>query len=282
MTVWIGTSGWQYADWRGAFYPQRMAQRGWLEHYAAGFRTVELNASFYRLPSRQTFTVWATRTPADFLIAVKASRYLSHLKRLRDPARPVARLMEHASGLGDKLGPILVQLPPGFTADASRLTAALDEFPSGVRVTLEVRDTSWFTPQIRGLLAERNVALCLADRGSRWLTPCWRTADWTYVRFHWGSETPDPCYAEGALKARLGDLAVRWSADEDVFVYFNNDPRCCAVRDAARFARLCARAGLPATRAPSLDDVELAPPRGLTGIRREDQPLRRLDSHCPA
>jgi uncharacterized protein YecE (DUF72 family) len=259
MTAWIGTSGWQYADWRGAFYPQGLAQRAWLEHYARNFRTVELNASFYRLPSRQTFAGWAQRTPADFVVAVKASRYLTHMKRLREPAEPVARLLDRAGGLGAKLGPVLMQLPPDFAADLPRLAAALDAFPAGVRVAVEVRHDSWFTPQTHDLLTERNVALCLADRDARWLTPRWRTADWGYVRFHWGAGVPAPCYEVDTLAARLDEVAGLWSAQEDVFVYFNNDPQCCAVLDAARFALLCAKAGLPATRSPSLDQVRLAP-----------------------
>ena len=118
MVVRIGTSGWQYRDWRGPFYPKRLAQRAWLEHYATAFDTVESNAAFYRLPERRTFEAWAERTPPDFTMAVKASRYLTHIRRLRDPEEAVDRLVDRARGLGTKLGPVLVQLPPRFRADA--------------------------------------------------------------------------------------------------------------------------------------------------------------------
>ena len=152
MVVRIGTSGWQYRDWRGPFYPPRLAQRAWLEHYATGFDTVESNAAFYRLPERRTFEAWAERTPPDFTMAVKASRYLTHVRRLRDPEEAVDRLVGRARGLGSKLGPVLVQLPPRFRADAERLDRTLASFPAGWRVAVEVRDPSWEHEEIRAVL----------------------------------------------------------------------------------------------------------------------------------
>ncbi|CAN5270198.1 DUF72 domain-containing protein [soil metagenome] len=261
MRAWIGTSGWQYADWRAAFYPPTLPQAEWLEHYAGRFRTVELNNSFYRLPPRATFERWARRTPADFVVAVKASRYLSHMKRLRDPVEPVGRLMDGAAGLGAKLGPVLVQLPASFKVDAARLAAALDVFPEEVRVAVELRDPSWFREPVRAVLADRNAALCLADRDEVWVTPRWRTADWGYVRFHAGDGTPRPCYRAATLHARMGELAGLWPADELVFVFFNNDPHCCAVRDAVAFARACAEHGVACTRVPAGDVTPAAAER---------------------
>ncbi|MBW3602246.1 MAG: DUF72 domain-containing protein [Actinobacteria bacterium] len=253
MRVWIGTSGWQYADWRAAFYPPTVPQGQWLEHYAARFRTVELNNSFYRLPPRSRFEQWARRTPDDFVVAVKASRYLSHMKRLRDPDEPVGRLMHSAGGLGDKLGPVLVQLPASFKVDAARLAAALEAFPDQARVAVELRDPTWFCEPVRAVLAERNAALCLADRDEAWVTPRWRTADWGYTRFHVGRGTPRPCYRAATLRVRAGELARAWPADEPMFAFFNNDLRCCAVRDAVAFARACDDHGLPRTRVPAGD-----------------------------
>jgi uncharacterized protein YecE (DUF72 family) len=125
MPVLIGTSGWQYRDWRGGLYPEGVAQRRWLEHYATQYQTVENNNSFYRLPAAETFAGWRDRTPGDFVMAVKASRYLTHIRRLRDPAEPVARLLGAAAGLGPKLGPILLQLPPNLTAEPARLDACV-------------------------------------------------------------------------------------------------------------------------------------------------------------
>lgn len=250
MTVWIGTSGWQYADWRGTFYPTEVPQRAWLEHYAARFATVELNNSFYRLPERRSFEGWAARTPGDFHLAVKASRYLTHLKRLREPADPVALLLERAAGLGRKLGPVLLQLPPSFAVALDRLDATLSAFPPGVRVAVEFRHRSWYCAAAREVLAEHRAALSLAERGERWLTPGWRTAGWGYVRFHWGAD--GPCYGRRALARRARELARRWGPDDDLFVYFNNDPQGCAIRDAAVFAELVADAGLHPSRVPAL------------------------------
>ena len=128
MTVLVGTSGWQYRDWRDGLYPKGVPQRLWLEHYATTYMTVENNGTFYRLPARETFEGWRRRTPDDFVMAVKASRYLTHVRRLRDPAEPVARLLGAASGLGPKLGPVLLQLPPTMTAEPALLDACLAEF----------------------------------------------------------------------------------------------------------------------------------------------------------
>ncbi len=251
MTVWIGTSGWQYRDWRGRFYPAGLPQGRWLEAYAAGFATVESNNAFYRLPEQRVFEAWAERTPADFVMAVKVSRYLTHIRRLRDPAEPVERFVDRVAGLRDKLGPALLQLPPQLRCDTDRLAATLDRFPPGMRVAVEFRHPSWFVDEVRELLTERRVALCLADR-RRPLTPLWRTADWTYLRFHEGRADPRPCYGRTALATWARRLAETWTGDEDVWVYFNNDPLGCAPRDAARFAGLVARAGLRPTRVPAV------------------------------
>jgi uncharacterized protein YecE (DUF72 family) len=179
MPVLVGTSGWQYRDWRGRFYPERLAQAKWLEHYAERFATVESNNAFYRLPEPHTFAAWAARTPGDFVMAVKVSRFLTHVRRLRDPEEPVRRFVEHAGHLGTKLGPVLLQLPPSLKADLAVLGDALERFPSGVRVAVEPRHESWFSDQTRALLGERGAALCLADSPHR-TTPVWRTADWGY------------------------------------------------------------------------------------------------------
>jgi hypothetical protein len=178
VAVIIGTSGWQYRDWRGRFYPQRLPQRLWLEHYAQFFATVESNAAFYRLPELTTFTAWRERTPADFRWAVKASRYLTHIKRLREPEEPVARMMERAAGLGPKLDVVLLQLPPTLQADVDLLNACLGRFPTSVRVAVEPRHDSWWTDEVRALLERYGAALCWADRMEQPVAPLWRTAEW--------------------------------------------------------------------------------------------------------
>jgi uncharacterized protein YecE (DUF72 family) len=255
MTLAVGTSGWQYRDWRGRFYPERLAQSRWLEHFAARFATVEVNNAFYRLPETSTFERWQKATPADFVIAVKASRYLTHIRRLREPAGPVELLVSRMRGLGDRLGPVLLQLPPTLRADPARLDETLASFPAGVRVAVEVRHRSWFGDEVRAVLERRGAALCLADRDSRPLTPMWRTADWAYLRLHAGRGAHAPGYGDGALRSWALRLAQLWGKGVDGYVYFNNDERCCAVRDAARFAVLAERAGLGVTRVPAASEL---------------------------
>lgn len=230
----IGTSGWQYADWRGVLYPHGVPQRRWLHRYADTFTTVENNNAFYRLPARGTFEQWRDATPPGFAMAVKASRYLTHMKRLNDPAEPVARLMNAAGGLGAKLGPVLLQLPPTLRADPGRLDACLRRFPGGVRVAVEPRHPSWWTDETRGVLEHHGAALCWADRLGRPLTPLWRTADWLYLRFHEGPAEPWPRYDDVTLRAWARELA----AADDAYAYFNNDPGGAAVHDALRFITL--------------------------------------------
>jgi uncharacterized protein YecE (DUF72 family) len=256
MPVLLGTSGWQYRDWRGRFYPERLAQAKWLEHYAGQFATVVSNNAFYRLPDPHTFAAWAERTPADFVMAVKASRYLTHIRRLRDPQEPVRRFLAHAGYLGAKLGPVLLQLPPTLKADLGALRETLLEFPPQVRVAVEPRHETWFTDSTRALLAAHGAALCLVDTPRR-RSPLWRTAEWSYLRFHEGTATPRPCYGEAALSRWAEVLAGTWGPRADLYVYFNNDPGCCAVRDAARFARAVAAVGLRPTRTPSPDEVRV-------------------------
>jgi len=178
MPFLVGTSGWQYADWRARFYPAKLPQRLWLEHHAEQFGTVEVNNAFYRLPARAVFEGWAARTPPDYVVTVKASRFLTHIKRLAEPREPVSRLMDRVAGLGDKLGAVLLQLPPTLRLDAAALDGCLACFPVGTRVAVEPRHESWWVPEIRALLAARSAALVWADRASVPLTPMWRTADW--------------------------------------------------------------------------------------------------------
>ena len=265
MTVWTGTSGWQYRDWRGGLYPAGVAQRRWLEHYASQYVTVENNSSFYRLPSAETFAGWRDRTPDDFVMAVKASRYLTHVRKLRDPAEPVARFLAAASALGAKLGPILVQLPPAFTAEPGRLDACLSEFRAAAlpgshgppRVAVEPRHPSWWTEEVRQILMAHDAALCWADRLGRPVAPLWRTARWGYLRFHEGRAAPWPSYGTQALRSWVDRVQQAWPPDADVYVYFNNDPGGAAVANSAVFAQQARSAGLPVTRTPPVGSVPL-------------------------
>jgi uncharacterized protein YecE (DUF72 family) len=232
--IWIGTSGWQYRDWRGPFYPHDVPQREWLRTYARRFPTVELNNSFYRLPSAEAFERWRADTPTGFVFAVKASRFLTHLKRLRDPREPVQLLWSRMERLRDKLGPVLFQLPPRFPADRDRLEELLRVLPSAVKPAVEFRDPSWYRPEIYDLLERSNAALVWPDRpGSRVELPL--TADWAYLRFHQGREASAGYDARKLRRwaERIQSLPVR-----ECWIYFNNDPGGAAPRDAAKLREL--------------------------------------------
>jgi uncharacterized protein YecE (DUF72 family) len=239
----IGTSGWQYRDWKPGFYDAKLPQRLWLERYAEAFATVEINNAFYRLPEKATFEAWRERTPDDFCFAVKMSRYLTHIKRLRDPEEPVARFLERAAGLGDKLGPVLLQLPPTLRADPAALAATLRLFPRSVRVAVEPRHPSWWIDPVRDVLGEHGAALVWADRRGRPQGPLWVTAGWCYLRFHEGRANPWPRYGVRALDSWLERIPSRATA----WAYFNNDQHGAATADASALAR---RARRPTTRTP--------------------------------
>lgn len=254
MTLHVGTCGWEYAHWRGRFYPTGPAPHDDLAYYASRFATVEVDGTFYRLPDAGVFDAWRDRVPDDFVFSIKASRFLTHVRRLKEPAEPVEHLMSRARRLGSKLGPVLLQLPPNMRSDPGRLGETLRAFGSGTRVAVEFRHASWFSDEIRALLERHDAALCLADRGSRLITPGWRTADWGYIRFHGGSGSPPGGYGRSALDARAG-LIRRLFGDADVFAYFNNDGYACALRDARIFALAAGRHGLKPTSVPSAREV---------------------------
>jgi uncharacterized protein YecE (DUF72 family) len=234
--VRIGTSGWQYRDWRDVLYPRGVPTRRWLATYADAFDTVEVNNTFYRLPERNRFEAWADEVPDDFTFAVKASRYITHIRRLRDVHEPVDTFVARAAGLGEKLGPVLLQLPPNLTLDCDALAAALAAFPPAVRVAVEFRHPSWDDPDVDAVLAARDASCVLADRRGR--VTGRRTATWAYVRFHEGRATPPTCYGKQALRTWATRLRELWAARADGYVYFNNDHLGCAVRNAQQLRAL--------------------------------------------
>jgi uncharacterized protein YecE (DUF72 family) len=242
MILRVGTSGWQYRSWVGRFYPPGLPAGRWLAHYAGQFCTVEVNSSFYRLPEASVVRAWAASLPADFVVAAKASRYLTHVRRLRDPAEPVGRLMDRLGHLGPRLGPVLLQLHPGHRLDLEALGATLAAFPPGQRLVLEARHPSWFTEEVYALLEARGAAMCLADRRGP-LGPLERTAPWAYLRLHEGRGRPEGCYGRRALASWLERLAGLWGPEEEAFVYFNNDAHACAVSNARELVRLALSQG---------------------------------------
>ncbi|HTL85641.1 MAG TPA: DUF72 domain-containing protein [Acidimicrobiia bacterium] len=253
----VGTSGWQYRHWRSRFYPRDVASTRWLEYYAARFATVEINNTFYRLPSRQTFAEWYRRLPADFVAVIKASNYLTHYRRLREPQEPVERLLSHAAPLAERLGAVLLQLPPDMKSAPERLDETLAAFNRRAKVAVEPRHESWWNDEVCSVLRAHGAALCFADRGSRPIAPLWRTTDWCYLRFHHGRGSPPSCYGRAALHAWVGRLVDLYGSEVTGYVFFNNDGNGCALRDAIAFAGLAERAGCDVTRVPARADVKI-------------------------
>src|SRR5437588_2379923 len=181
--VWIGCSGYVYKHWRGLFYPNELPSTRWLEYYARFFPTVELNNTHYVLPSAKTFERWRDYSPEGFIFAVKASRFLTHMKKLKEPEEPLARLFERATLLGPKLGPVLYQLPPRWHFNPERLEAFLKALPAGAQHAIEVREPGWLNDKFFSLLEQHGVAYCIASL-PLYETPLRATTSFVYIRFH--------------------------------------------------------------------------------------------------
>jgi uncharacterized protein YecE (DUF72 family) len=234
----VGCSGWNYRDWRGRFYPPGLPARRWLEHYSRVLGTVEVNSTFYRLPTRQAVAAWVEQTPDDFVFALKASRYQTHIKRLSEMESGVARYWERIEPLvvAPKLGPIVWQLPPNFQRDDERLAGALAALPRDARHCFEFRHPSWFTDDVYALLREHGAALVIGDHPERpWQTHV-MTADWTLVRLHWGVRGRRGNYSRSELETWARRLS-QWRRRVEVFAYFNNDWEGFAPRNALALAR---------------------------------------------
>jgi uncharacterized protein YecE (DUF72 family) len=236
----VGTSGFDYAHWQGRFYPDDLPRRERLAYYARHFPVLELNVTFYRTPRARTFAAWRDSVPEGFRFAVKASRYLTHVRRLKDPRAPVEYLMDRVSRLGDRLGPILVQLPPNLPVELERLDETLTAFGRTAQVAVEPRHPSWFTDELYDVLSAHRAALCLADRRGP-ITPTRRTAAWFYLRLHEGRASPPSCYGRRALATWATRLRRAWPRSAEGYVLFNNDAHACAVDNARLFERLAAR-----------------------------------------
>jgi len=233
----IGCSGWQYRHWRGDFYPAALPTSRWLEYYASHFDTVEINNSFYRLPEANTFASWRGRVPGTFVYAVKASRYLTHMKKLKDAAPAVERFFERADHLGDRLGPLLYQLPPRWARNTERLEAFFRILPADRLHAIEFRDPSWYDDTTFALLDRYRIALCLHDMAGS-ASGRLQVGPFGYLRLH-GPQRYSGGYADADL-ARWADWCVEAQRHgRSVFVYFNNDIGGHAPRDAARLRTLC-------------------------------------------
>jgi uncharacterized protein YecE (DUF72 family) len=257
-TIRIGCSGWQYAHWRGEFYPAELPTSRWFAHYALTFDTVEINNSFYRLPTPETFEKWREQAPPHFLYAVKASRFLTHMKKLKDPHDPLERFFENAAQLGPRLGPILYQLPPRFPLNLERfetflgaLAPAAQEvglktrpYDGGVLNVVEFRDPSWYDERVYELLRRYDVSLCLHDMESS-ASGRLVVGPFVYVRFHFGTKKYGGRYPDERLDEWADWLSARAAEGLHIFAYFNNDTGGHAPRDAVRLrARIQERFGV--------------------------------------
>jgi len=229
--VHIGASGWHYGHWRGPFYPEDLAAGGFLQYYVRYFHTVEVNNSFYRLPSERALGTWRDTAPPGFIFAVKGSRFITHMKKLRDPERSLAPFLERMAILGEKLGPILFQLPPRWHFDAARLAAFLGALPTLQRYTLELRDRSWINARALDLLAAHGVAFCIYELAG-YRSPREVTADFVYIRLH-GPGAPYQGRYDPRNLAGWAEAIAAWSQQgREVFCFFDNDESGYAVRNA--------------------------------------------------
>lgn len=230
-TIHIGTSGWHYKHWKGAFYPQDLKDADQLGFYTQQFNTVEINNSYYRVPSEATFQKWQATVPDNFLFAVKANRYLTHLKKLQDVRQTAADFIQRASRLGKKLGPVLFQLPPNWNINTETLANFMDALPAGHRYAFEFRNASWYDDHVYQILHDHNCAFCIYQLAGH-LSPLQLTADFVYVRLHGPGGKYQGSYTEAAL-AEWAEHAQSWQqSGKTVFFYFDNDQQAHAVANA--------------------------------------------------
>ena len=235
----VGTSGWHYASWRAPFYPASLKPKDFLSFYVKHFSSTEINNSFYRLPREAMLECWRDTTPEDFVFAWKASRFITHMKKLKDVEDSVSLVFGRMSALGEKFGPVLFQLPPMLKADRERLARFLALLPAGRRVTFEFRHPSWYEPPILDLLRDHDVALCLSDHVAA-PAPWAVTASFVYIRGHGSDGRYAGNYSDDTLSAWAGDLR-RWAQEgRDGFCYFDNDIKSAAPTDGRRLKAMLA------------------------------------------
>ena len=241
-TCLIGTSGWVYKHWKERFYPTDLAQTKYLDFYAHEFPTAEVNNSFYRLPSVETYEKWAKAVDHDFVFAVKASRYLTHMKKLKDPEDPWQRVVSHASGLGEHLGPILLQFPARWGKNMERLEAFLELAYSGdtkYQLAFEFREPGWFEKDVLNLLEKYGAALCIAD-STTFVRKEALTADFVYLRYHGRGTLYAGNYTARELQAEAKKIQKYLDDGIAVYAYFNNDGNANAIRNAKSLREMLA------------------------------------------
>jgi uncharacterized protein YecE (DUF72 family) len=249
--LFIGTSGWNYKHWVGRFYPEQTPASQFLSYYLKFFQTVELNNSFYMLPAKQTFIKWKNAVPEYFIFSVKANRYITHMKKLKDPESIVEKFMDHVSGLEEKLGPVLFQLPPGWKINEERLKEFLEVLPAGKRYAFEFRNRTWYDKNIFTLLKKHNCAFCIYELNGH-LSPLEVSADFVYVRLHGPGAKYEGSYSDEILK-QWASRCKQWLKEKkDVYFYFDNDQNAYAAFNAQRLKELCDKSEMPEWVPPAL------------------------------
>jgi uncharacterized protein YecE (DUF72 family) len=235
--IHIGTSGWSYKHWRGTFYPDDVKVKDHFNYYKRFFTTVELNNPFYHLPPKQTFINWKNDVADDFVYVVKASRYITHMKKLKDPAESLTNFLENVAGLEEKLGVILFQLPPGWGLNLERFREFLEKLPSHHRYVFEFRNGTWYDPAVYSLMRQYNCGFCIYELAGH-VSPFEVTADFVYVRLHGPGNKYQGSYSEEALQWWAAKC-LDWAGEgKDVFVYFDNDEAGYAAFNAIRLNEL--------------------------------------------
>jgi uncharacterized protein YecE (DUF72 family) len=239
----IGTSGWHYQHWRGPFYPQGCSAPKMLEHYIGQFDTVEINNSFYKLPNPETFSCWREQTPEGFCFAVKASRFITHNKKLKEPENALENFLPRAELLGEKLGPVLFQLPPKWNVNVERLDTFLSVLPHGKnrRYAFEFRNPTWLVPEVYDVLRRHNAAFCIFDLAG-FETPHEITADWTYIRLHGPGGKYQGSYSASKLREWAARITAWTRKLRAIYVYFDNDQAAYAAQNALELKRLTSEA----------------------------------------
>lgn len=231
--IHIGTSGWHYQHWKGPFYPENIHNDSLLKYYAGFFNTVEINNSFYRLPQEETLHDWSNTVPEGFIFAVKGSRYITHMKKLKDAGEPVKSFMKKIDVVGDRLGPVLFQLPPRWKVNVERLGSFLNVLPKKYRYAFEFRDASWFIQGVYDLLTRHRAAFCIYDLDGR-ESPKIVTTDLVYIRLH-GPDGPYRGQYSDRQLAGWADVVSSWAAQgKSVYCYFDNDEAGYAAIDARK------------------------------------------------
>ncbi|MFC1480447.1 DUF72 domain-containing protein [Candidatus Omnitrophota bacterium] len=235
-SLYIGCSGWNYNHWKGLFYPEKSSRGSWFREYSTVFSTVEINNTFYRLPSTSTFRKWRAQAGRGFIYSVKANRFITHMKKLKDPARPVKRFLERVRILKGHLGPVLFQLPPHWSVNMERLDAFTDILPGDLQYVFEFRDSSWYDEDIYQMLSRKRMSMCLHDMaGSQ--APLMSVGPVCYVRFHGTTGQYGGKYRTASLRKWAGFMKKAMAEGRDVYAYFNNDAEANAPRDALRLMK---------------------------------------------